>query len=304
MVGVWRVKTLLDGKGHWGRVVPVVLAWLLVGGSAGGCWLVTTRREGKALNDRIDKVEKRLVRLHEREERVRQSIAQSQEEQKKLAKLMEEARKLFLRNSADVGAKVERLMGQLGTVLGRLDGLEKDLVAGKTKTAELAKKLNVMRMDLAMLRTQVVSVLKQLAARAREPKTADEIYKAAKQKFAVADYVGAIRYLRRFLKQFSSDPRADEAAFLVGRAYFRQNKFAAAEYSYKRYLRSHPKGAYVIEAWLDRARCYHQLKYCRGALKILGEFLRRFRKGPKAAEAKALRATIKRQLRNIRYCEQ
>ena len=278
-----------------------VLVWPMV---SGGCYLVTTKREGKALARRIDAVEQRLEKLHEREEQVRKSIARSRQEQKKLAELMDQARKVFLRNSADVGAKVERLMTQIGTVLGRLDSLEKDMAAGKAKTQALAKRLDLMRMELATLRTQVVGVLKQLAARAKEPHSAEELFKAGKEKFSLGEYGGAIRYFRKLTKRFPTDKRADEAAFLIGEAYFRQNKFAAAEYSFKMYLRSHPKGAFVVRAWLDRARCYHQLKYCRGALKILGEFLRRFRKGPEVAEARALRLKIRKQLRNIRYCEQ
>lgn len=270
----------------------------------GGCWLVTTKREGKALGRRIDAVERRLDKLHEREEQVRKSIVRSRQEQKKLAELMDQARKVFLRNSADVGAKVERLLDQIGTVLGRLDSLEKDMAVGKAKTQALAKRLDMMRMELATLRTQVVGVLKQLAARAKEPHSAEELYKAGKEKFALGEYGAAIRYFRKLIKRFPADKRADEAAFLVGEAYFRQNKFAAAEYSFKMYLRTHPKGAFVVRAWLDRARCYHQLKYCRGALKILGNFLRRFRKGPEVAEARALRLKIRKQLRNLRYCEQ
>ncbi len=296
--------SMVDGRwSRWGlgAVLMVVLPWPA---TLGGCWLVTTRREGKALGKRIDAVTHRLDELHAREEQVRKSIVRSRQEQKKLADLMEQAKKLFLRNSADVGAKVERLLVQIGAVLGRLDSLEKDVAAGKADRKALTKKVTMLRMDLAALRSQVVGVLKQLAARAKAPRTADEIYKAAKQKMALADYSGAVKYLRLLIKRFPTDQRLDEAAFLLGQAYFRQNKFAAAQYSFKKYLQAYPKGTYVVRAWLNQARCYYRLKYCRGALKILGNFLRRFRKGPETAEAKALRLKIRRQLRNIRYCEQ
>ncbi len=277
------------------------VTWLVV--SSGGCWFVTTKHEGKVLRKRIVALERRLEELHEREETVRKSIRQAREEQKKLAELMERARKVFLRNSADVGARVEMLMEKMGSVLGRLEDTGQDLRALQKRHAELKSEVLKLQTALAALRTQFQALVRQLASRPKEPQTPDELWKAGRQAFQKGDYVTAARYLRRLTGMAPGHPQAEEAAFLAAEAYFRQGKFAAAEFLYKKYLRRYPNGRHAARAWLRRARCHYELKYCTSALGILREMLRRIRRGQEAEEARRLAARIRRQRRNIRYCE-
>ncbi len=287
------------------KVSVGMLSWWLVGlaVSSGGCWFVTTKHEVLVLRKRIATLEQRLARLHEREEAVRKSIRQARAEQKKLAELMDQARKVFLRNSADVGARVEMLMGKMGKVLGRLEDAGQDLGALQKRHEELKAEVAKLRAALAGLQSRLQALVRQLASQPKEPQTADELWKAGSEAFKRADYATAARYLRRLTAQAPGHPQAEEAAYLVAEAYFRQGKFAAAEFLYKKYLRRYPQGRHAARAWLRRARCHYALKYCTSALGILREMLRRIRKGPEVQEARRLAARIRRQRRNIRYCE-
>ena len=274
---------------------------LLAGGS--GCWFVTTKHEGRVLAKRVRAVEERLDRLHEREEAVRKSIQQARAEQKKLAQLMEQARKVFLRNSADVGARVEMLMDKMGKVLGRLEDAEVAIRALQKKHGELKAELLKVQVGLTAVRNQLQALIKQLTAKPKEPRTPDELWAAGSKAFAQGDYVRAARYLRRLVALAPNHPKAEEAAYEVAEAYFKQGKFAAAELLYKRYIQRYPRGRFAAKAWLRRARCHYELKYCTSALGILREMLRQFRRGPEVQKARQMVARIRRQRRNVRYCE-
>ncbi|MCD6500263.1 MAG: tetratricopeptide repeat protein [Deltaproteobacteria bacterium] len=270
-----------------------------------GCFFVTTKKEGRELAKRIAANKQRLGRLHQREQQVQRSIGQAREEQKKLVALMGKARKVLLRNSADVGARVEILSTKLGQVLGRLDNVEHDLAARRTAVGKAARIGTTLRMELATLKQRLDGLGGQFDLLIRHlagPRGPDALFAAGTKAFHAGHFREARRLFRQFVVKYPKDARGATAVFNRALSYFKENKFAAADFSFKDFQAKYPQDARMARSWLFRARCRFELKYCRSALKVLDAVLRRYPKSPEGHQARTLRTRIRRVLHSARFC--
>jgi len=284
-------------------VLSLTLVWSAV--LLSGCWFVTTKKEGRDLSKRVEANSQRLRLLHKREQQVQQSIGQARVEQKKLVALMATARMVLLRNSADVGARVEILSTKLGKVLGRLDNVEHDLGARTAVAGKVGRTLSALRMELATLKQRLDGVASQfglLVKRLSGPTGPNELFAAATKAFHARRFREARRLFSQFTLKYPKDNRAATAAFNRALSYFKENKFAAADYSFKEFQTRYRHDARVARSWLYRARCRFELKYCRSALGVLDTVIRRYPKSAEVHLARSLRAKIRRVLHSARFC--
>lgn len=267
-----------------------------------GCPLVTTKREGKQIRQRISKLEGRLNKMKRQRRQLEEALLSAKKDQKKLSEVLSQAKKMLLRNSADLGAKVQVLEAQIGKILGRLDELEqehkKHVGLRKKKREELIKVLKALRTDLDAFKAKAIA----WHTKPKEPEGADALFEEAQKKYRLGVYAVARKYFQKFVDRHPNDARAELAMFLLAKSYVKENKFGAAEYSLRRYMKQFPKGKLVSKAWLLRARCYKELKYCKAALSLLKKLRKHYPKTKEASQAFGRIKKLRRMLGNPRYC--
>jgi tol-pal system protein YbgF len=267
-----------------------------------GCWFVTTKKEGKKLERELASVQKRQAKMERQREELEQALIKSRADQKKLSAVLERARKVLLRNSADLGAKVQVLEAQIGKVLGRLDNVERDLetlaTVGKKKREQMLEVIKAIRTDLDAFKKQVAEWRKKPS----EPEGPDALFGAAQKKYRLGVYPLARKYFQQFADRYPNDKRAELAVYQIAESYYKENKFGAAVYKFRHYLSKYPKGKHAPEAWLKRAKCHLELKYCKSAIKLLSQLRKKFPKTTQAREAARLIKKTKRMVGNPRYC--
>jgi TolA-binding protein len=131
---------------------------------------------------------------------------------------MEQATVLLTRNSADVGAQVDRLQAKVDVKLEKLSG-----ESPQNKEAPV-------------------------------PDNKDELFQQASTKLAAGDHQEARRLLRAFISRFASDPRMDRAQLMLGDSYFSEQKFAPAIVEYKKIVEQYGQSAIVQSSSATKRR--------------------------------------------------
>lgn len=262
---------------------PARAGALLVALLAGGCW--TSAKEGRAMRADIDAIQQRLAR----------DIEESRKERKKLQKVMEQATALLTRNSADVGAQVERIQAKVDRLGGKLE--------------EWGKKVNDLNQQFTEFKAKVQVKIEGLADAGASsasadtiPDDKDELYELARATLNKGDHKQGRQLMRRFLSRFPTDPRAAWAQLKLGNSYFAEQKFAPAIVEYKKVLEQHKGSKAVPDAFYKIGMAFYQLKFCRDAALFLKQLLRKHRRHSQAARARKVLKLIKRYRRNPKFC--
>ncbi len=256
------------------------LASLLAAGVLlGGCF---SSEQGEAIKRDVEQLKKEIS----------SRTGKADQERKQLQKVMEQATALLTRNSADVGAQVERLQTQNSKLFGQIEESNKAINDLNTKLAQIQAKVEVnAEKSEANTSTPPPQTLNK-----------DDLYGQAKRKMAAGDHVVARKLLRQFIGRFPGDSRAPVAQRMVGDSYYLQQKFAAAVIEYRKILQKYKSSSAVGDALYKIGMSFYQLKYCSDARSFLTQFTRRFRRHRQASNAKKLIKLIYRYRRNRQFC--
>ena len=157
-------------------------------------------------------------------------IEQSDKERKKLQKIMEQATALLTRNSADVGAQVDRIQAKSDRLGGQME--------------EQVKKLEDLSKAYDEFKAKVDVKLEGLAGGVTEPKggsppTRRRCSSWLQDRLAGGKHKDARRLARHFISNFPKDPRVHKAQLMLGESYYAEQKFAPAIVEYKKILDQH-----------------------------------------------------------------
>jgi len=267
-----------------------------------GCHFVTTKREGEVMRKQIAGLKAQLDEIKTQRKELEEALISAKKDQEKLSEVLESAKKLLLRNSADVGAKVQEIELAVGQILGRLEDLEKEhkkaTGSSQKQREELVKVIQALREDLDGFKAKAIA----WHTKPKEPEGADALFEAAQKNYRKGVHSKARSYYQKFVDRHPDDPRAERALFNLARSYAKENKFGAAEISLRRFMKQFPKGKLAPKALLLRAKCYQELKYCKNSLALLKKLREEFPKTKEAQEAYERLKRLRRILGNSRYC--
>jgi len=247
-----------------------------------GCW--TTRQDGQALRRDVEVLKKELSL----------NIERAQKERVKLQKIMEKATALLTRNSADVGAQVERIQAKVDRLVGWRDETDRALKELNQTFGDWKAKVDV---KLEGLSGQSVGNKNPPV-----PEDKDELFKMARSKLAAGDHQEARRLARHFITRYGTDPRVDAAQLLLGDSYFAEEKFAPAIVEYKKILEKHKNSASVPDALFKVGMAFYQLKFCSDAQLFLSQLTKKHHKYAQIRRARKVLRLIKRYRRNRNLC--
>jgi len=252
-----------------------------------GCMLFTTKKEGAHLRKDLDEVRGEMATQRQA---LDAQLARAQTEVEKLQKVLDEGTHLLARNSADLGAQVQQMQATVEQLTGQMD--------------EARHELEALRKELGEARAQVDAKIAELAAGTVKalPEGKDALFAEGERQYQSKSYEEARRALRQFINKHATDPRADNARFLVGEAYFHEARYAAAIGEYQKVIDGHPKGDVVADAFWKNGVAFFKLKSCTEARVFLQEMMRRFPKSPLSKKARETLDEIDKVRKNKSKC--
>ena len=239
----------------------------------GGCW--TSAAEGEQLRTAAEARDRRITEL---ETHTRQELAGRMQE---LESVLEQATALLKRNSADVGAEVQDMRTQLGTLEGQI--------------AELRHQLETLEQQVATQRTQLEQRGSTAPAATVEPPADKRAhYDAAYAAYQQKDYETARALFRAFVQRYPDDAQAGNAQYWIGASYTQENRPATALGEYRKVISDHAKSSAVDVSLYGMADAFFRLRACSDAKAALDALLKRKPKADIKDRAKSLLDEVKK----------
>ncbi len=231
------------------------------------------RTESSRLKERLDTMETRYTEANMAMDRLRQ--------------VLDEATALLARNSADLGAQVERqgqdlnlLTGKLEEIRHLVDQMQTQLVDGR-----IEERLSLLEQGQQRIVDKVAPTM---------PEDKDGLWAEAQARLREGNRTEGRRYLREYVKRFPQDAHAATAYLLVGKTFAEEGKHTQAAAEYQKVLDSYPKSPEIPEVMFQLGASFVELKFCSDAEAIFQDLAKRYRKSPRAKDAlkqvKAVRA--------------
>lgn len=269
-----------------------------------GCFWLTTKHEGNRLRSDVAELEKRIAK---QEESLDAKV-------KQLDESLDKATKLLARNSADLGADVQKLSSEMASMNGEVEGVRRELEAVRAELA-LAREENLqLRGDfekrLVAAEARVAELEKQLATGAgtKPPPTAaqptkEELFASAMKKLEAGQLTDARKELKDFLKKYPQDDRADDAQYWLGEIYYREQQYEKAIGEFQKVIDGWPNGDMVDDAFFQAGMSAVQMKWCTDAKAYFSVLVSRFKQSPLVKKAQQQLDYLKKNSRNKQVCQ-
>lgn len=250
-------------------------------------------------------------------------------------KEMETSSQPMRRYQADLGARLDQLQLDVQNLMGRfeeskyfaqktfgetktlkesyqgkLDELDKRIVALNRSVEDLEKKLAVQEKDVKTAKageevegekivvappsppgkvepSKAQPEVKQVAEKpGKKPVAApDDAYKKAYDLYTKGDVAGAKGEFKRFLEVYPKSKYAENAHYWLGECYFAEKKYDEAILEFDEVIKNYPKGNKVPDALFRQGMAFLEMKDTTNAKLIFREVIKRFPKSDQAKRA-------------------
>jgi tol-pal system protein YbgF len=250
--------------------------------AAPGCFWVTTKSEGKTLRKDVTKLESRVST---KEDELGGKVDE-------LQKTLDEAAKVLKRNSADLGADVERIDSSQREALGLITAAQAD-AEDVRQAVDRYKASNDER--LAALEARVA--LLETAKTAPPKQSADDLWTAGKTAFEAGKWSDARDVFKKLALGFPDNDHADDAQYFRGETYFQEKNYDSAIGEYQKVWDKFPTSDLADDALFRAGEAAEALMNCTEARAYFGQIKDQYPKSSlvkKAGEKdKALKAAAK-----------
>jgi TolA-binding protein len=259
---------------------------ILTACALGGCFWTTTKSEGQALRRDVNSLQSRV---DTKEKELDTQI-------KQLNAVLEEAAKVLKRNTADLGADVQKLETELrqanGLVVGINNSINELKLAFDKERREHGARLDTLEQRLAQLESGKPSA----------NSSPDDLWKLGTTAFEAARYNDAVDIYKRLYQSFPTHARADDAAYFRGQSYTNLKDWDKAIGAYQSLVEKYPDSDLADDGLYFAALAAQQLKNCTEARTYLGLITQKYPKSNVLKQAKTLEATIKKDAKNKAKC--
>lgn len=255
---------------------------LLVLSLSSGCFWATTKSEGEALRKDVTSIN---ARLSEKEQALDGQI-------KQLQQVLEDSSKLLKRNSADLGADVDKLSNDIRVANGLVTAVNNSINEIKTELAKQAATVTALEQRLAQLESGKPSA----------NSGPDDLWKLGSTAFEAARYNEAVDIFKRLVSSFPTHDRADDAQYFRGQSYTNLKDWDKAIASYQALVDKYPDSALADDGLYFAAIAAQNLKNCTEARAYLSVIKAKYSKTNVAKAASDLDATLKKDAKNKAKC--
>jgi tol-pal system protein YbgF len=240
-----------------------VRALLLLIAAAPGCFWATTKSEGETMRTQIKDLDGRVAKEE-------QSI---DTRVKTLDESIEKATKLLARNSADLGAQVDKFSEEIANATGQLDIMKRTVEALRAQNEQLMQQHAADEAAIAALTARVDTIEKKPTT---PPLDKGQLYDQAMQKLQATQWAEARRLFRQYVQQWPQDDKADDAQYHVGETFYKEKDYDHAIAEFQKVIDVWPKGDMADDAYLGAANAAIDEQECRVAKVYLTELLKHF----------------------------
>jgi tol-pal system protein YbgF len=252
--------------------------------AAPGCFWTTTKSEGKALRRDVDSLE---TRVSTKEEELGGKVDE-------LQKTLDEAAKVLKRNSADLGAEVQRIDDEQRKALGLVTAAQAN--AEEVRQAfERYKASNDER--LAALEARMSALEKPTTGGGTTTASADDLWSAGKTAFEAGKFADAREAFKKLALGFPQHDRADDAQYFRGETFFSEKNWDSAIGEYQKVFDKYADSSLADDALFRAGEAAEKLKNCTEARAYFGLIKSKYPKSNLAKNAgekdKALKSAAK-----------
>jgi tol-pal system protein YbgF len=250
-----------------------------------GCFWVTTKSEGQSLRRDVNALDSRVSTKE----------AELGGKVDELQKTLDEAAKLLKRNSADIGAEVQRIDEEQRKLLGLLTAAQTG--AEEVRVGfERYKQSNDER--LAALEARLLQLEGgRPGGTTGGTASADDLWNAGKTAFEAKKYADAREAFKKLALGFPTHARADDAQYFRAETYFAEKQWDSAIGEYQKVFDKHADSDLADDALFRAGEAAEKLKNCTEARAYFGLIKSKYPKSSLAKKAgdkdKSLKAAAK-----------
>ena len=241
-------------------------------------------QKGKEMEEELEalKTQQRVMaeKYEEQEKELTQMIASAREDVSELRSVLKEARDLLQRNSADMGAEMQKTREEIQRLRGTIEELE-------FKIRKLEQELKLFKEDVDIRFASGEAVAAQL------PKEAVPLYEFGTTKLDEGNTRAARKAFEEFVASFSGHPKAAEAQFLLGETYHREQHWISAITEYQKILKTRSNSSYVDDATFRIGESFYKLGRCDNAKVFFETVVADYGSSKWASDARTLLNNIK-----------
>ncbi len=271
-------------------VVPLAL---LLATAATGCFWVTTKAEGKALQKDVTHLESTVGTQQ----------GQIDAKMKELQKVLDSATELLARNTANIGDDVKGLENDLRHMRGLLNEVKSYTDDLKEKNAQLTAKLEERQKYIDNKLSDMDQRLMILENKTAGPQTPEELYRAGKEAMDKKDYETARQYFKNLVLRHSMHTLADDAQYLRGETYMREKNYDAAIAEFQKIFDKYPTGDMADDAFYRAGQAAEALKSCTEARAYYGALRSKYPKSSLAKKAHSRDRYLAKHLKDKKVCK-
>jgi len=251
-----------------------------------GCFWATTKSEGEALRKDVTSLQGRLD--------AKEKVLDGQISQ--LKTVLDDSSKLLKRNSADLGADVDGLRGDVSKATGLTTAINNSFNDLKTAFDTYRKSTDA-RMDALEQRVSQMESGKPSAN-----SSPDDLWKLGTQAFETQRYNDAIDIYKRLVQTYPTHVRAPDAVYFKGQAFSNLKDWDHAIGAYRAVYQSYPESPLADDALYFAALAAQELKNCTEGRTYLDLLRTKYPKSNVAKEGGAVDKALKKDLSNKAKC--
>jgi tol-pal system protein YbgF len=268
------------------RLRPLLFT-VAVATAATGCFWTTTKSEGKRLRRDVTALEARVTT---KEEEHTGKVAE-------LQKTLDEAAKVLKRNSADLGAEVERVSSESRTTLGVA-------TEAQTNSEEVRQSFENYRVSMEERIAALEARIAELEKSKTAPKeSADDLWTAGKAAFEAGKFADARTSFKKLVLSFPQHERADDAQYFRGETHFSEKDWEGAIREYTKVFDNYADSSLADDALFRAGEAAENTKSCTEARTYFGLLKQKYPKSSLAKKAAEKDKALKAAAKDKKKCE-
>jgi tol-pal system protein YbgF len=245
-----------------------------------GCFWATTKSEGEALRKDVHTLQDKI---NSKEQALDGQINQ-------LKSVLDDATKLLKRNSADLGADVDKLRDELRSAVGLVTATQNDI-----------NDLRAQVQKVSALESRVAS-LESKAPNPANPSSPEEMWSLGKTAFEAQRWDEARELFKKLVTQYPTHVRAPEAQYFRAEALMKKGDADTAIGEFQKLVEKYPDNQLADDALFRSGEAAFSLKNCTEARAYFGTLRQKYPKSNLTKQAEAKDKEIKGVVKNKSKC--
>ena len=200
---------------------------------------------------------------------------------RELEEALAEASRVLRRNSADQGLQIEQIQERLALMEGEMAELRNE--SSGASQAQAQRSLELQRQLSEVARAAGMDV----ALDAGDiPKSKSAHWEALTKAYRINKHSYTRALARAYVERYPKDEHADNAQYMIGSSYLKQDQAAAALGEFQKVLSTYRKGDALDKTLYDMAQAFLQVRSCNDAGTALKALLKNHKSSPLVPKAK------------------